>query len=102
MNEIAEYAVDGRNVFLKGRKECNAKEIVGDVCKCATGLFWKINCVMSVTDIRSYITPLLPVWGACGRRYIGPTTGVATKGGQVVLLSTMDREATKVTTLDGV
>ena len=38
----------------------------------------------------------------CGRRYIGPKTSVATKGGQVVLLGTLDREATKETPFDGV
>ena len=38
----------------------------------------------------------------CSRRYIGPTTGVATKGVQVVVLGTLDREATKENPLDGV
>ena len=38
----------------------------------------------------------------CGRRYLGPTTGAATKGGQVFLPGTLDREATKETPLDGV
>ena len=38
----------------------------------------------------------------CGRRYLGPTTGEAIKGGQVVLPGTLDREATKETPLDGV